>query len=134
MYNFESMRFTNRKDVEEILAKMKRIAENYGFVMVDDYKELCDIKTNYMDTKYGWLEYMVKDATICRDHYGYFINLPKPVIILDDRDETPSRDTEPLSITIHVNEIDVYDPDEIISSVIKQVSQIKDRMVNIIIL
>lgn len=39
-----------------------------------------------------------------------------------------------LNIAVHVNEIDVYDPDEIISNVFKQVSQIKDRMINISIM
>ena len=39
-----------------------------------------------------------------------------------------------LNIAVHVNEIDVYDPEEIISNVFKQVSQIKDRMINISIM
>ena len=56
----------------------------------------------------------------------------------EHRDEpvipTPEPNPDLLSITIHVNEIDVYDPDEIISSVFKQVSKIKDRMVNITIM
>ena len=39
-----------------------------------------------------------------------------------------------LNIAVHVNETGVYDPEEIISNVFKQISQIKDRMINISIM
>ena len=45
-----------------------------------------------------------------------------------------STSTEPIFITIHLNELDVYDPDEIISSVIKHANEIKYRAVNITIM
>lgn len=48
--------------------------------------------------------------------------------------EPISQNPDILNITIHINEIDVYDPDEIISNVFKQVSQIKDRTINITIM
>lgn len=48
--------------------------------------------------------------------------------------EPISQNPDILSIAIHVNEIDVYDPDKIISSVFKEVSQIKDRTINITII
>ena len=54
----------------------------------------------------------------------------------EPRDEpvVQSSDSDLLNITIHVNEIDVYDPDEIISDVFKHIPNIKNRMINITIM
>lgn len=134
MCNYESARFKSRKDAEEVLDILKEINETYGVVYLSDYKDLCDIKSDYMDTKYGWLEYMIKDATICRDYYGYFINLPKPIILPDDRDETPVDDpeTSTINIVLHTNE--VSDPDAALAEIFKHIQTIKDRMINISIM
>lgn len=140
MYNYENMRFTNRGDAVDVLNRMEEIANTYDVVFVDDYNELCNITSEYMDTKYGWFKHAINAAVIRRDYYGYFIDLPKPTLITygenDNHEDCSSTLSNPdlLSITIHVNEIDVYDPDEIITSVFKQVSQIKDRMINITIM
>lgn len=56
----------------------------------------------------------------------------KPEDVVESEPISPNPDV--LSITVHINEIDVYDPDEIISNVFKQVSKIKDRMINITIM
>lgn len=141
MYNFESMRFNSRGNVEDVLDKMKRIAENYGVVLVDDYKELCDVESNYMDTKYGWFQHMVEDAVIRRDYCGYFIDLPRPILIPDAQNDTPkyrpftcktSTDPQPIHITIHTNEIS--DLNETLAETFKYIYTIKDRMVNLTIM
>lgn len=143
MINCESVRFKNRGEVEEILDKIKRIAETYGAVSLEDYKGLCDIKADYMDTKYGWLEHEIEDSVICRDYYGYFINLPKPTLIHIDQNDTPkytpfaskpSHDPElsTLNIVLHTNE--VSDPDATLTEIFKHIQTIKDRMINISIM
>ena len=66
---------------------------------------------------------------------GYAIELPSPVPVENLASiGNESTSIEPIFITIHANELDVYDSDEIISSVIEYASKIKDRAVNITIM
>lgn len=138
MYNYENMRFTNRGDAVDVFNKMEEIANTYGVVFVDDYKELCNITPEYMDTKYGWFDHNINAAVIRRDYYGYFIDLPKPTLIEygenDNHEDCSSTLSESniLTITIHTNELE--NPAETLADIFKHIPNIKDRMINITIM
>lgn len=141
MYKFERIRFTNRTDADEIINRMDDIAERYGFVTVSDYKELCTISADFIDTKYGWLDHTVADAVVRRDYCGYFIDLPRPILFSDAQPETTKyepfscktpADHQPIYITIHTNEISELN--ETLAETFKHVSQIQDRTVNLTIM
>lgn len=132
MYDYEHMRYKSRIACLEDLDKLKDIAKNYGIVRVADYNDIIGIKSEFTDNEYGWFGYMIENTMIGKDRCGYFIYLPTPIPIPDDRDITPDSNPEPLNITIHVN--DLENPSAYISDVLKQISQIKDRIVNLSIM
>lgn len=134
MYDYIHIRYKTSEKALEVLDQLKQLAKNYGFVTVADYNDITKIKSLYTDPKYGWLEYMIKEAIICNDNCGYYIGLPRPIIIPDDRDIIPSHDPEisTLNIVLHTNE--VSDPDATLAEIFKHILTIKDRMINLTIM
>ena len=124
--------FKTRNDAEDERARVIDIARNrrYQYATTGDFNS-----TNCYESKFGWNLDTLCQAAIVRCVAGYAIELPSPVPVENltsiDNERTS---TEPIFITIHLNELDVYDPDEIISSVIKHANEIKDRAVNITIM
>lgn len=144
--------YKNKSRAVVILNGLMGIVEDYGVVSVADYY---DISTNsnvaYDRTmhRYGWLENMLKKATIDETSNGWTINLPSPLPIdpsplpIDPNHIICSENTprfepiaastpEPLNICIHVN--DLESPGTYISDVFNHISKIKDRMVNLTIM
>ena len=134
MYDYEHMRYKSRIACIEDLGKLKDIAKDYNIVRVSDYNDIIGIKSEFTDNEYGWLGHMIANTMIGKDRCGYFIYLPNPINIstYDNRDDIPDSDPEPLNITIHVN--DLESPGTYICDVLKQISQIKDRIVNLSIM
>ena len=142
--DYSKIKFNDRLDAQDKLDSLKRTAEEYGFVYVGDFYDMCGYGINYDEQYNGWTIGMLDNAKVVYDDNGeYYIDLPKalPMTFANDKQQdTPTKfdesvpQPELLNITIRVNEIDVYDPDEIISSVLKQISQIKDRTVNLTIM
>ena len=136
-YYFESLR--NAKDC---MARLYKIAKQYGIVTLNDYHEIC---TNgltcgvYKDNKYGWSESQFNNARVEIDYLDrWYINLPDPIPLYSE-DHTTAIEPEPslpspdiLNITIMTNEIE--NPDKYISDVFTHISKVKDRMINITIM
>lgn len=78
-YNFDSssILFASRKDAEEVKEKMEDIIYKYGYVTVADIRDIAELKSSYIDSKYGWLS--LKDAKIVITRKGCYISLPNPV-------------------------------------------------------
>lgn len=123
--------FKTRNEAEDERARVIDIARNRRY----QYATTRDFNDNFYVSKLGWNLDTLCQAAIVRCVAGYAIELPSPVpvknLISIDNEST---NTEPVFITIHLNELDVYDPDEIISRVIKRTNEIKDRVVNITIM
>ena len=127
--------FKTRNEAEDERARVIDIARNrrYQYATTGDFND--NFYDNFYGSKLGWTLDTLCQATIVRCVAGYAIELPSPVPVKNLTSiGNESTNTEPVFITIHSNELDVYDPDEIISSVIKHANEIKDRMVNITIM
>ena len=123
--------FKTRNEAEDERARVIDIARNRRY----QYATTRDFNDNFYGSKFGWNLDTLCQATIVRCVAGYAIELPSPVPVENLTSiGNESTNTEPVFITIHANELDVYDPDEIISSVIKHANEIKDRAVNITIM
>ena len=123
--------FKTRNEAEDERARVIDIARNRRY----QYATTRDFNDNFYSSKLGWTLDALCQAAIVRCVMGYAIELPSPVPVENLTSiGNESTSTEPIFITIHANELDVYDPDEIISSVIEYASKIKDRAVNITIM
>ena len=124
--------FKTRNEAEDERARVIDIARNrkYQYATTGDFNS-----TNRYESKLGWNLDTLCQAAIVRCVAGYAIELPSPTPVENfTHIGTEITSTEPIFITIHANELDTYDPDEIISIVIKCASEIKDRAVNITIM
>ena len=127
--------FKTRNEAEDERARVIDIARNrrYQYATTRDFND--NFYDNFYGSKLGWNLDTLCQAAIVRCVTGYAIELPSPVPVENLTSiDNESTSTEPIFITIHLNELDVYDPDEIISSVIKHANEIKDRAVNITIM
>lgn len=145
--------FDSRSSAEEVLSILINIASRYGEITTCDFEDLIG-QASYFSTKYGLTKSEVDKACVARIRDGYVIVTP-PTHELNKTDEKPEEinkraeesnekaegndeetkpTTESIFITIHINDIDVYDPNEIISDVFKRVNDIKDRSVHITIM
>lgn len=127
--------FKTRNEAEDERARVIDIARNrrYQYATAGDFKD--NFNDNFYGSKLGWTLDTLCQAAIVRCVMGYAIELPSPTPVENfTHIGTEITSTEPIFITIHANELDVYDPDEIISSVIEYASKIKDRAVNITIM
>jgi len=75
-YAFDDIVFSSRADAENVLSELCNTIENYGLVDVAAFNELCGLKTEFTDHKWGWQS--LKDAFTERVRDGYIIKLPKP--------------------------------------------------------
>lgn len=122
--------FKTRNEAEDERARVIDIARNRKY----QYATTGDFNSTY-ESKLGWNLDTLCQAAIVRCVAGYAIELPSPTPVENfTHIGTEITSTEPIFITIHANELDTYDPDEIISSVIKCASKIKDRAINITIM
>ena len=123
--------FKTRNEAEDERARVIDIARNRRY----QYATTRDFNDNFYSSKLGWTLDTLCQAAIVRCVMGYAIELPSPVPVENLTSiGNESTSTEPIFITIHANELDAYDPDEIISSVIEYASKIKDRAINITIM
>ena len=127
--------FKTRNEAEDERARVIDIARNraYQYATTRDFYD--NFYDNFYGSKLGWNLDTLCQASIVRCVMGYAIELPSPIPVENfTHIDTESASTEPIFITIHANELDTYDPDEIISSVIEHANEIKDRTVNITIM
>ena len=65
-----------------ILDGMKNLAEIYGYVTIDDFDKISDMKSKYKTPdRFGWSSEMLSSATIRKVFCGYLLKLCTPVVI-----------------------------------------------------
>ena len=125
--------FGTRDQAKTILNRLLEIAADYHYASVADLKDLCDIKSDYLDNKLRWSESTIRSAEVLHEVYGTWkIRLPIPG---DDASAIKQAvyksfhkpESEPLNISVDTNEID--DVDNVLAEVFKYVYTIKDRAV-----
>lgn len=142
---FYEVLFQTREEAEDVLAKMRYIAEDYKFAMVTDLKDLAGLDAEYTDNRFGWTERMLNRDIEVRwsDWGGYLIDFPVP--ILKDATSKPSSteisyrdyyslnrsDPKPVYITVNrdVNE----DVDDVLKSLFKNMACLPGREFHITI-
>lgn len=74
--------FETRAEAENVLFKMKQIAEQYGSVERADFKELIDMEIDArVDCGYGWVPSTIVKARVVRSRLGFFIEFPQALPI-----------------------------------------------------
>lgn len=71
--------FDNYEDASAVLERMVDYLDTYGKVSVDDYYGLVGQSIDYTAQNWGWTS--LSSAIIVNTFGGYFIKLPKPVLI-----------------------------------------------------
>ena len=79
----EVKQFETRADAEKIIDEMKQLASWYGCVTRADFMNLVGVDTRPGDHKYGWLETEFKKTRIVRGLFGWFIEFPRAITLLD---------------------------------------------------
>ena len=79
----EVKQYDIRAEAEEILRQMKQIAEWYGCATRADWMTLNNVDPKPVDRRWGWVESAVKRARIIPGPFGWFIEFPRAVPLLD---------------------------------------------------
>lgn len=143
-YNFDVI-FDSEERANEVLGKMRYIAEEYGRVTLADLYELADLdRANYLDNKSWWMEGSLKHAYVTQYRAGWAIELPAPICDRSAangcypsyryRNHKPTPKPEPKPITITVNTETVDSVEEVMADVFKYAHTITDRPVYISII
>ena len=123
--------FDSRQGAKAALNDLIEIADTYGWITPNDFAWLVgtEWKKSMKHTKGLTKSEMVDRAHVIKVRAGWVIVTPE----IHDRDnETSKNERESVFITIHTNEL--KSPAAYISDILKEVSQIKDRTVNITIM
>ena len=70
------------REPNTILDRMKNLAEIYGYVTIDDFNKISDMKSKCTSTdRFGWSSEMLSSATIRKVFGGYLLKIGTPVDI-----------------------------------------------------
>ena len=139
----EKLYFSTRRDAEMAFKSLHDVAVRYGYATIADAKEIagCWSTIHYTDDRFGWTADMLDSYKICRRDglTGVFLELPHEKYFEDrEPDESYESEENEMSTNEYVNIAiytkDLKSPAEYISDILKEVSQIKDRTVNITIM
>ena len=139
----EKLYFSTRRDAEMAFKSLHDVAVRYGYATISDAKEIAGYPNNiqYTDDRFGWTSDMLDSYKICRRDglTGVYLELPHEKYFEDrepdesyESEENETSTNEYVNITIYTK--DLKSPAEYISDILKEVSQIKDRTVNITIM
>ncbi len=78
-YRVDQCVFQTRKEAEEVLDNLLKLAKDYGLVRVSDYYDLCSVTSCAKDSNYGWAECAVSDMSVARCRDGYILKLPRAI-------------------------------------------------------
>lgn len=78
-FGLDDIVFDNYEDAASVLERLVDYLDTYGQVTVDDYFDLIDKSSPFTTRNWGWKS--LSSATIIHTTGGYFIKLPKPIII-----------------------------------------------------
>lgn len=69
----------SKEDAELVLEHMKAILNKDEVVFVADLYDMVDLRTTYLDNKWGWFDLI--NVPIRQTEMGYLIDLPAPELI-----------------------------------------------------
>lgn len=78
-FGLDDIVFDRYEDAAAVLERMVDYLDTYGKVSVDDYFGLAGQSIDYTAQNWGWRS--LSSATIVNTFGGYFIKLPKPILI-----------------------------------------------------
>ena len=78
-YGYEDLSFEDKRDAENVLARMDEMMATYGVASVADLYDLAGVSHSYTDNKYGWTN--IRSAEIIRVRDGWVIRMPKALPI-----------------------------------------------------
>lgn len=78
-FGLDDIVFDNYEDASSVLERLVDYLDTYGQVTVDDYFDLIGKSSSFTTQNWGWRS--LSSATIITTAGGYFIKLPKPIII-----------------------------------------------------
>lgn len=135
--------FQTREEAEDVLAKMREIAEDYTYANVVDLKDLAGVNGDYSDSCFGWTERTLgRDIEVYwSDWGGYLIDFPAPIQLIagpvskkisyKDCNSLEKPGPKPVFITINR---DVHeDMDDVLKSLFKQMACLPGREFHITI-
>lgn len=82
----------SKVEAEDVINRMEKIIETYGFVRVADLYDLVGITCNYIDNNYGWTN--IRGAEPVRVRDGYVLTLPKAVPLKSNKCDFESNKKE----------------------------------------
>lgn len=86
--------YEDYREPNTILDRMKNLAEIYGYVSIDDFEKISDMKSKYTTpNRFGWSSEMLSSATIRKVFCGYLLKLCTPVDI-STLEDMPNDQTE----------------------------------------
>ena len=75
-YDFDDIVIPNRDDANQVLELLREQIDDYNVATVADYLDAVNVKSQFVDRKYGWDD--LSTAFIQRVAGGYTVALPKP--------------------------------------------------------
>lgn len=84
--DYRGITFETKNDANDVLSSMQDLADpdQYGWASVADFYDLAGVSVKnqaFTDNKYGWNLPMLRGVSIRRDREGWYLDLPKPVVI-----------------------------------------------------
>lgn len=84
--DYRGITFETKNDANDVLSSMQDLADpdQYGWASVADFYDLAGVSVKnqaFTDNKYGWNLPMLRGVSIRRDRDGWYLDLPKPVVI-----------------------------------------------------
>jgi len=72
---YDDILFPTRGDAELVLDQMFEVLDHFDVVTIADLKEMCDLKSEFTENKYGWTD--LRGACVVRVRDGYMLDLPR---------------------------------------------------------
>lgn len=74
-FDYDTIRFTNRGDAEDVLDRLDELIDRYGMARVGDIYDMIGKSCNYTAYNYGWTN--LRDARVARQGGEYVLDLPR---------------------------------------------------------
>lgn len=147
--------FNNENAARQLLRNMRNLAYDYGYATKADMFDLAGMVSTYLDNKVGWtssrllgahvFEYIEYDIPFYKDvvDFGWAIFFPETDYNMESRERVSYRnyytakrrtETEPIHITINVENLERGDLEKVMDETFHQIKNIMDREVRLAIL
>lgn len=144
--------FNNENAAKQLLRNMRNLAYDYGYATKADMFDLAGMVSTYLDNKVGWTpsrlfgarvsEYIDFSNEKCVS-LGWAIFFPETDYNMESRERVSYRnyytakrrtETEPIHITINVENIEREDLEKVMAETFRQIKNIMDREIRLAII